>query len=89
MGFLSTGLWWALFVPAALSFTVYQIARRNREVLPRKFTEWGMVCSWICLLLVILTFVFCGWKGGLGVIIGATLVALIVVLAIRRRFRRE
>ena len=89
MGFLSTGLWWVFFIPAALSFSVYTLARRNWELATSRLKTWGMVCGWICLVLVILTFVFCGWKGGLGVIIGATLVALIVVLAIRRTVRRE
>ena len=89
MGFLSTGLWWAFFIPAALSFTVYTVARRNWEVITRKFRTWGRACEWICFVLVILTFVFCGWKGGLGVIIGSSLIALIVVLAIRQIFRAE
>ena len=89
MGFLSTVLWWALFIPAALSFTVYTVARRNWQLATSGLKTWGMVCGWICLVLVTLAFVFCGWRGGLGVIIAATVVALIVVLAIRRISRTE
>lgn len=89
MGFLYTGLWWAFFIPAALSFSVYTLARRNRELGMRRLNMWGGICSWICLVLVILTFVYSGWKGGLAVIIGATLIALIVVLAIRKIFRAK
>jgi hypothetical protein len=48
MGFLSTGLWWAFFVPAALSFTVYTLARRNWQLATSKLKTWGMVCGWIC-----------------------------------------
>lgn len=89
MGFLSTGLWWAFFIPAALSFSVYNLARRNWEIATNSLKTWDMVCAWIAFVLVILTFVFCGWKGGLGLIIGSFLIALIVILAIRRIFRRE
>ena len=89
MGFLSTGLWWAFFVPAALSFGVYTLARRNWELATSRLKTWAMVCGRICFALVILTFVHSGWKGGLGVIIGLTLVALVVILAIRRISRGE
>lgn len=86
MDFLSTGLWWAFFIPASITFSVYTLARRNRELGMKRLNLWGGVCSWICLVLVILTFVFCGWKGGLAVIIGMVLVALVVVMTVRRIF---
>ena len=88
MGFLSTGLWWAFFVPATASFSVYTLARRNSELGMKRLNLWGGLCGWICLVLVILTFIFSGWKGGLAVIIGMVLVSVILVQATRRIFVR-
>ena len=88
MDFISTGLWWAFFVPAAAAFSVYTLARRNWELGMKRLNVWGSICGAICLVMVILSFVFSGWKGGLAVIIGMVLVSLIVVLATSRIFGR-
>ncbi len=83
MGFLSSGLWWTLFAVTSISFLLYSLARRNWELQIRWLNFVGGWCAWISILLVILTFVFTGWKGGLAVIFGIILVAVVGILAIR------
>lgn len=86
MDFISTGLWWAFFIPASTTFSVYSLARRNRELGVKWLNMWGGLCAWISLVFVILTFVFSGWKGGVAVLIGMVSVALVVVLIVGRIF---
>lgn len=86
MDFLSTGLWWAFFIPASITFSVYQLARRNRELEMKRLNMWGGWCAWLAVAFVILAFIFSGWKGGVAVLIGVVLVATVVILIVRRIF---
>jgi len=89
MDFLSTGLWWAFFIPASITFSVYTLARRNWELGMKRLNMWGSWCGGISLVFIILSFVFSGWKGGVAVLIGMVPVALVVVLIVRRIFGGE
>ena len=89
MDFLSTGLWWAFFIPASITFSVYSLARRNRELEMKRLNMWGGWCGWLTIAFVILAFIFSGWKGGVAVLIGMVPVALVVVLIVRRIFGGE
>ena len=83
MDFFLSGLWWGLFVADSVSFLVYTLARRNWELKIRWLNFWGGWCAWLSLLFLILAFVFTGWKGGLAVLIGGIIIAVVGVLAIR------
>lgn len=84
MDFLSTPLWWAFFVAASISFAVYQLGRLGEGLWKQQLQTWGALFT---MVFVVLAFVFSGWKGGIAVVLGMTLSAVVGFQAIMRIFR--
>ena len=80
MDFLSSGLWWGLFIGASVSFIAYQLGRVGNGLWKKQLQGFGGL---LAILFLILSFVFTGWKGGLSVLIGMTLVVIVGLLVIR------
>ncbi|MDQ1327560.1 MAG: hypothetical protein QG641_843 [Candidatus Poribacteria bacterium] len=66
MDFLSTGKWWIFLVLSYLSYFISSFGYHGRGRMSQKIEAVG---SGIMTIFIILTFVFSGWKGGVGIIV--------------------
>jgi hypothetical protein len=85
MDFLSTGKWWIFLILASLSYFISSFGHHGRGTISPKIEAIG---SAIMTIFIILTFIFSGWKGGIGIIVAlliwVTIAEQIVKLLIRK-----
>jgi len=67
MDFLSTVMWWVFFILAALLYFISSVGHHTRGTKSPQIEAFG---SFAMVVFIILTFVFSGWIGGIGVIVG-------------------
>ncbi|MBW8042238.1 MAG: hypothetical protein FVQ85_19870 [Planctomycetes bacterium] len=66
MDFLSTTIWWAFLILAALLYFVSSFGHHGRGTISPHIKAFGIFGMLVC---IILTFIFSGWKGGIGIIV--------------------
>jgi hypothetical protein len=72
--FFSTVTWWVFFTLAALLYSISSFGHHSRGAKSpqiKAFGSFGMV------VFIILTFIFSGWKGGMGIIVALFIWAVI------------
>jgi hypothetical protein len=74
MDFLSTIMWWVFFVLAALSYFISSFGHHSRGLKSPQIEAFG---SFGMVFFIILTIVFSGWKGGIGIIVALFIWAVI------------
>ncbi len=84
MEFLTSGIWWALFIPTVISFSAYQLGRTGSGSLKNQLQTIGGLLT---LVLIVLTFVFSGWQGGVATMIGVIPASVIGLIIIRSKTR--
>lgn len=85
MGFMFTVIWWVLFVLAALSYFISGFGYHGRGT---KSPQIGATGGLGVMVFVILTFISSGWRGGIGIIVGLFLWAIVAEWCLWIIFRK-
>ena len=74
MDFIYTGIWWTFLALGVLSYFISGFGNHGRGTLSHRIEAIG---GFGLIVFTILTFIFSGWKGGIGVIIALFLWAIV------------
>lgn len=85
MVFLLTGIWWMFFILGALSYCVSSFGHHGRGSRSPQIEAIG---GFGLIVFVILSFIFSGWKGGIGIVIALFLWAVIAERGLWLIFRK-
>lgn len=85
MDFLSTEIWWVFFILGALSYFISSFGYHGRGTRSSQIEAIGGLGL---IIFVVLTFIFSGWRGGIGIIVALFLWAVVAERILWLIFRK-